>query len=321
MPAGRILKYCVALSVLFHLAVALFAALLPVAPRPAEDVVVVEMADLPRAPDFLPPKPGVIEGARPKPPPVPDRPVPKRKPPELPRDVMQGRVPDLPVDARLPAEKEFPARPEPQPPGPKEPPAQSARAAEPPQEAKPAAPANGAPAAEKGGAAKSLRDLTPGLGKTVMAMRERGGGRGRNNSSGSAVGTEAKARPKGEIAEERGDQTADFKPFKGPETRFISYFASIKRKVDLVWTYPYDAMVAGIHGDLVIVFVIGRNGQLERYDLTKSSGHKILDDEAIRSIRAAAPFDPIPTDYDIPNLTVQGHFIYGGVQAIDFFRR
>ena len=159
MPTGRVLKYCIGLSVLFHLAIALLAALIPVAPRRAEDVMVVDLADLPRSTDFLPPKPGVIEGARPKPPPPPAR---REKPPERPREAMRGRVPDLPVDARLAPEKEFPAAPakrEPRPPGPEEK-AQPARTSEPPaREAKPAPSARSAPSAAEGGARRSLRDL------------------------------------------------------------------------------------------------------------------------------------------------------------------
>src|SRR5512146_2802099 len=309
MPTGRVLKYCFGLSVLFHLAIALLAAVIPVAPRRAEDVMVVDLADLPRSTDFLPPKPGVIEGARPKPTPPPAR---REKPPERPREAMRGRVPDLPVDARLAPEKEFPAAPakrEPRPPGPEEK-AQPERTGEPPaREAKPAPPARSAPSAAEGGARRSLRDLTPTLGKMVLARREPGAGRGQGAAQGTAAGTDAKAREKGDIAEERGGG-AHLTPLNAPEIQYISYFASIKRKIELVWQYPYDAQVAGIQGDLVIHFVIGPTGQLESLALVQGSGSRLLDDEAVRAIRAAAPFDPIPPGYKIPNLQIRGQFVY-----------
>lgn len=293
MPAGRILKYCVALSVVFHLAVALFAALLPVAPRPGEDVVVVEMADLPRAPDFLPPKPGVIEGARPKPPPVPVRPVPKKELPEPPRDMMRRLLRELPVDMERQPEKEYRETEEPRP---AETPAQTARASEQPQEAKPAARTNGARSAAKGSPGKSLRDLTPRLGETVLAMRERSGGRGQSASNGNAVGTEAKAREKGEIAEERGT-SAHLKPLSDPELQFLSYVDSIKFKLYLVWNFPYEAQQAGMQGNVVVDFTIGSEGQLVDCKLYRSSGHKILDEEAMRAVRAAAPYHPLPKEF------------------------
>ncbi len=312
MPAGRILKYCVALSLLFHFAVALLATLLPAARRPAEDAMVVDLADLPRGTDFLPPKPGIVEGARPKPRPVPARPVAKAKPPGPRPDEMRGPVPDRPVDPRLAPEKEFPApraQEEPSPPRPKEPPPRTARAGEQAQEAKPASPAREAPAATGSGARKSLRDLTPTLGKMVMARVDGRAGRGQDASRGTAAGTDAKGRDKGEIAEERGGG-AHLTPLNAPEIQYISYFASIKRKIELVWQYPYDAQVAGVQGELVINFVIGPTGQLVSLALVDGSGSRLLDDEAVRAIRAAAPFDPIPPDYKIPNLQIRGHFIY-----------
>ncbi len=318
MPPGRILKYCIALSLLFHLAVALLAALLPAAPHRPEDVMQVELADLPRATDFLPPKPGIIEGARPKPTPVPNRPVAKTKPPELPRDAMRGRVPDLPVDTRLAPEKEFPAARAPEPPRPAEEaqparpdeaPARTARAegARPPGSA---SPSGNAPSAAEGGARKSLRDLTPTLGRMVMARKNAGAGRGQSGSHGTAAGTDAKGHEKGEIAEELGAR-AHLTPLNAPEIQYISYFASIKRKIELVWQYPYDAMVANIQGELIVDFAIGPTGQLVSLSLVDGSGSRILDDEAVRAIRVAAPFDPIPADYKIPRLQIRCHFIYG----------
>src|SRR5512143_3302714 len=163
MPTGRLLKYCLALSVLFHLAIAALSTLISFEPRRAEDVMVVDLADLPRSTDFLPPKPGIIEGERPAPPPKPERAVRRERPPEPRPEQLRGRVPDLPVDPALAPEKEFPApraQEEPQPPRPKEePPARTARAPERAPEAKPAPPSKDAPSAADGGGRLSLRDL------------------------------------------------------------------------------------------------------------------------------------------------------------------
>ncbi|MGE5190718.1 MAG: energy transducer TonB [Gemmatimonadota bacterium] len=306
MPTGRILKYCLALSVLFHVAIAALATLIPAAPRRAEDVMVVDLADLPRSPDFLPPKPGIIRGRRP---PVLPKPVRPAKP--LPRpEVLRGRVPDRPVNPDLPPEKDFRTTEEPRP-RPEEPPARTARAPDKPRPEQPAAsaPPKGGAEGAAGGAHRSLRDLTPTLGKMVIARIESGAGRGQEASRGTAAGTDAKGRDKGEIAEEPGGG-AHLTPLNAPEIQYISYFASIKRKIELVWQYPYDAQIAGIQGDLVINFVIGPSGRLESVVLVDGSGHRILDEEALRAIRAAAPFDPIPAQYKIPNLQIRGHFVY-----------
>ncbi len=97
MPDNRTIAICIALSFLTHLVIMTLAALVPWTSRTAESVMVVELADLPRAADFLPPKPGILQGGRPK----------TARPPRLSR-VMEGRVPDLPVNPALPPEEKFP---------------------------------------------------------------------------------------------------------------------------------------------------------------------------------------------------------------------
>lgn len=142
-----------------------------------------------------------------------------------------------------------------------------------------------------------------------MAKKDAGAGRGEEKSTGSAVGTGAKASETGEFSEERGGG-AHLTALNAPEIQYISYFAGIKRKIELIWQYPQEAAAAGIQGELVVDFTIGRNGNLESVELLEGSGHKILDDEAIGSIRLAAPYHPIPERYGIPNLKIRAHFVY-----------
>ena len=114
---------------------------------------------------------------------------------------------------------------------------------------------------------------------------------------------------KGAISEEGGGGT-HLTALNAPEIQYISYFASIKRKIELVWQYPQEAAVAGIQGTLTVDFVIGRNGTLQSVQLLRGSGYKILDDEALGSIRKAAPYNPIPENYTIPDLRIRARFIY-----------
>src|SRR5512139_1225253 len=317
MLSRRLFLTCTVLSVLLHILVLVLAYLFPaVAPRP-EEVMVVDLADIPRSTDFLPPRPAVLDGRRPQParPPAPR----KAQPESPPERILEGKVPDLPVKPDLPPEKAFPpprAKEEP-PPEPKEP-AETAGKEGPGHAAKgdasPAGPATESPPAAAGkgtpapGPSRSLRDLTPSLGKMVMARREPGG-RGEGGTSGSAVGTGGKPTGKEGVTEEAGGGFR-LTPLNAPEIQYISYFASIKRKIELVWQYPYEAAVAGIEGELTVDFVIARNGKVESVALVRGSGHKVLDDEAIRSIRMAAPFDPIPAEYRIPSLQIRGRFLY-----------
>jgi TonB family protein len=143
----------------------------------------------------------------------------------------------------------------------------------------------------------------------VMAREEPSGGRGQGAAAGNAVGTGGKATGEEGVTEEGGGGFR-LTPLNAPEIQYISYFASIKRKIELVWQYPYEAAVAGIQGELTLDFVIARGGTVNSIELVRSSGSKILDDEAIRSIRKAAPFDPIPAHYKIPSLQIRGRFVY-----------
>ncbi len=314
MAPGRLLKYYLVLSVLFHAMLAEFAVLIPVTGKSPEDVMIVDLADLPRSTDFLRPRPGIVKGARPVPPPPPPRPAPPPKK-TLPEEVLVGRVPDLPIKPDLPPEKEFPVptAKTPEPPKPE--------TEKEPADAKTPAPAGGE---EKVGAGsgpspsspprepastRSLRDLTPSLGRMVLARKDPGAGRGEESSRGTAVGTGGKAAERGEIVEERGGG-AHLTSLNAPEIQYISYFAGIKRKIELVWQYPYDAQIAGIQGDLVAEFVIARDGRLASVALVRGSGQRILDEEAVGAIRKAAPYDPIPKEYPIPDLKIRAHFIY-----------
>ena len=264
--------------------------------------MVVDLADLPRTSDFLPPKPGIIEGGRPKPPPLPrpekeSRAAEKELPP--PR-VMEGRVPDMPVDPALPPEERFlpqKARETPtEPPTPSPPkPQETARVDE-----KPMSPGS------SGSAGKPLKDLSPSLGKMVLALGD-SASRGAGSTAGETVGSGGKAGEKGGIVEE-GGEGAHLTALNAPEIQYISYFAGIKRKIELVWGYPPAA--AGVEGDVIADFVIGRSGKLESVTLVRGSGSRALDDEAVGAIRKASPFAPIPSEYKIANLQIRAHFIY-----------
>jgi len=75
---------------------------------------------------------------------------------------------------------------------------------------------------------------------------------------------------------------------------YVTYFTKIKQLIESHWEYPEVALRYGLQGRLALQFMIGANGQLEQLRLLRSSGSQVLDDEAVRAIKAAAPFPPIP---------------------------
>ncbi|MFC3152016.1 energy transducer TonB [Litoribrevibacter euphylliae] len=60
--------------------------------------------------------------------------------------------------------------------------------------------------------------------------------------------------------------------------------------------YPEKARQQGIFGDLRLLVSLLPNGALKEIRVLESSGHKVLDDAAIRIVRLAAPFAPFPDD-------------------------
>jgi protein TonB len=308
MPNNRIFGTCIALSFILHLLMLAAASLVPWTSRVSENVMVVDIADLPLAPDFLPPKPGIIEGARPKPQPPPkeSRQARRQEKALKPPRAMEGRVPDLPVDPSLPAEERFLPQPpkEPRPAQQQQQPPRAGDSSTPGAPGKVPSEARVAPKAS-GGPPKPLKDINPSLGRMVMAMGETAS-RGSGNTSGKTVGTGGKAGDKGGIVEEGGGP--NLMALNAPEIQYISYFAGIKRKIELVWGYPSAA--GGVEGDVVVDFVIGRSGRLESVNMIRGSGNRALDEEAVGSIRKASPYDPIPSEYKIANLQIRAHFIY-----------
>ncbi|GAA3926981.1 TonB family protein [Litoribacillus peritrichatus] len=60
--------------------------------------------------------------------------------------------------------------------------------------------------------------------------------------------------------------------------------------------YPEKARKKAIFGDLRLMVTLLPNGTLKTIRVLESSGHKILDDAAIRIVRLAAPFAPFPDE-------------------------
>jgi protein TonB len=94
------------------------------------------------------------------------------------------------------------------------------------------------------------------------------------------------------------------------EFRYITYNRWLKIKVESVLRYPELAAVSGLQGTLYIKFDINRDGSLSGLELLKSSGYKILDDEALRAIRASAPFQPLPDEWRMDRYSIRAAVLF-----------
>jgi protein TonB len=94
------------------------------------------------------------------------------------------------------------------------------------------------------------------------------------------------------------------------EFKFISYNRWLKIKIESVLKYPELAAASGYQGTLYIKFDIMKDGSLGAIEVLKSSGYKILDDEALRSIRSSAPFQPLPDDWNMDRFSIRAAVIF-----------
>ncbi len=109
--------------------------------------------------------------------------------------------------------------------------------------------------------------------------------------------------------EERGKKEKSFS-FDTDEFKFLIYNRRLKERIESIWIYPPEAASKGIYGDLIIRFTIKKNGQLGSVELVRTSGHKSLDDAAIKALKDGAPYWPLPKEWNLEGYTIEGHFIY-----------
>jgi protein TonB len=84
------------------------------------------------------------------------------------------------------------------------------------------------------------------------------------------------------------------------EYRFAQYIEDWRIKVERIgnMNYPQRARDLKIYGKLQLSVSINKDGSLVNVEVSKSSGHRLLDAAAIRIVRLAAPYSPLP-----PNIT------------------
>jgi periplasmic protein TonB len=98
--------------------------------------------------------------------------------------------------------------------------------------------------------------------------------------------------------------------FDTKQYRFLIYNQRLKQRIESIWVYPRRAAAQGIYGDLVIRFTILQNGNLGSVELVRTSGHKDLDDAAIKALRDGSPYWPLPKEWGMDSYTIEGLFIY-----------
>lgn len=82
------------------------------------------------------------------------------------------------------------------------------------------------------------------------------------------------------------------------EARDAAYIEKFRLDIERIGNlyYPERARQEQIYGAIRLMVAIDKKGRLVDIQILKSSGRKILDDAALRSVKNAAPFDPFPPE-------------------------
>ncbi len=82
------------------------------------------------------------------------------------------------------------------------------------------------------------------------------------------------------------------------EYRFAQYIEDWRVKVERIGNlnYPEQARREQIYGKLQLSVSIKADGTIESVEVSRSSGQRILDAAAMRIVRLAAPYPPLPAD-------------------------
>jgi len=96
---------------------------------------------------------------------------------------------------------------------------------------------------------------------------------------------------------------------RASEYRFAQYVDNWRIKIERIGNlnYPEEAKSRKLCGSLQLTVAIKADGEVESVEINRSSGHKVLDQAAIRIVRLASPFDRFPAnikaDTDILHIT------------------
>lgn len=105
----------------------------------------------------------------------------------------------------------------------------------------------------------------------------------------------------------------DFQPLQpqiNKDNILQEYICKVKTEIDRKKNYPQMARRKGIEGVVRVQFCISNDGRLKGIKIDNSSGCKILDNEAVISVKAASPFLCIPEELKKEELELKVNIVF-----------
>ena len=111
--------------------------------------------------------------------------------------------------------------------------------------------------------------------------------------------------------EERGVLDSDEPiPLDTKEKKYVSYFGRIKQQIQRAWIYPTQGTKKRLTGKVILKFEISKEGNLLDLRLINTSGINVLDINAIKAVKDAAPYYPFPKTISKKKLSILATFVY-----------
>ena len=89
-------------------------------------------------------------------------------------------------------------------------------------------------------------------------------------------------------------------PKLSPSQRYLqARFGYIRKQILKKLVYPQRARRMGWQGQVKIRFVVDRSGKVKDLEVLESSGYPLLDRQALKAVKRAAPFPPPPVAAEI----------------------
>ncbi len=97
---------------------------------------------------------------------------------------------------------------------------------------------------------------------------------------------------------------------KPAQEAMLRYQDMVKQRIEEARRYPSWAKRRGIEGEVCIKFAILSNGLTQDIRIIRSSGSKVLDEEAVDTIGRASPFPPVPEEIDSPLIWMEVSIVF-----------
>jgi len=94
------------------------------------------------------------------------------------------------------------------------------------------------------------------------------------------------------------------------DVKYVSYLRKIKRQIEVIWIYPQAALELEEEGTAIVKFSISETGAILASGIVESSGSNYLDQGALDVVRSAAPYDPLPKEFQLSQLNIVARFQY-----------